>query len=100
MGTIVDLMLDGSRRRLKAQELGLEVTEKAKNWLVERGYKPEFGARPLRRTIQSELDNKVASLLLSGDTNPGDTIVADEADDQLVCSVKHGSEPVGAGAGA
>jgi ATP-dependent Clp protease ATP-binding subunit ClpC len=100
MGDIVDLMLDSSRRRLKAQELGLEVTQKAKNWLVERGYKPEFGARPLRRTIQSELDNKVASLLLSGDTNPGDTIVADEADDHLVCSVRHGSEAVGAGAGA
>jgi ATP-dependent Clp protease ATP-binding subunit ClpC len=64
----------------------------------ERGYKPEFGARPLRRTIQSELDNKVASLLLSGDTNPGDTIVADEADDHLVCSVRHGREAVGAGA--
>ena len=92
MGNIVDLMLDGSRRRLKAQDLGLEVTEKAKGWLVERGYKPEFGARPLRRTIQAELDNKVASLLLSGDTNPGDTIVADEADDHLVCSVRHGSE--------
>jgi ATP-dependent Clp protease ATP-binding subunit ClpC len=98
MGDIVDLMLDGSRRRLKAQELGLEVTEKAKSWLVERGYKPEFGARPLRRTIQSELDNKVASLLLSGDTTPGDTIVADEADDHLVCSVRHEAAAAGAGA--
>ncbi|NUP49757.1 MAG: ATP-dependent Clp protease ATP-binding subunit [Catenulispora sp.] len=88
LGDIVDLMLDGSRRRLKAQDLGLEVTGKAKDWLVERGYKPEFGARPLRRTIQSELDNKVASLLLAGDTHPGDVIVADEADDHLVCSVK------------
>ena len=98
MGNIVDLMLDGSRRRLKAQDLGLEVTEKAKGWLVDRGYKPEFGARPLRRTIQAELDNKVATLLLSGDTNPGDTIVADEADDHLVCSVRHGSEAASAGA--
>jgi ATP-dependent Clp protease ATP-binding subunit ClpC len=89
MTGIVDLMLDGSRRRLRAQELQLEVTETAKQWLVDKGYKPEFGARPLRRTIQSELDNKVASLLLSGETQPGDTIVADEADDHLVCSVKH-----------
>ncbi|MBS2535632.1 ATP-dependent Clp protease ATP-binding subunit [Catenulispora sp. NF23] len=100
MGNIVDLMLDGSRRRLKAQQLGLEVTENAKRWLVDRGYKPEFGARPLRRTIQSELDNKVASLLLAGDTSPGDTIVADETDDHLVCSVRHEAEPAGAGAGA
>ena len=89
MTGIVDLMLDGSRRRLRAQELRLEVTETAKQWLVDKGYKPEFGARPLRRTIQSELDNKVASLLLSGETQPGDTIVADEEDNHLVCSVKH-----------
>jgi ATP-dependent Clp protease ATP-binding subunit ClpC len=60
------------------------------------GLQPEFGARPLRRTIQQELDNKVASLLLSGETEDGDTIVADEADGKLVCSVKHD----GAGAAA
>jgi ATP-dependent Clp protease ATP-binding subunit ClpC len=89
LGDIVDLMLDASRRRLKAQNLDLDVTEKAKDWLVDAGYKPEFGARPLRRTIQQELDNKVASLLLSGQTRDGDTIVADESDGELVCTVKH-----------
>jgi ATP-dependent Clp protease ATP-binding subunit ClpC len=89
LGDIVDLMLDASRRRLKSQNLDLDVTEKAKGWLVDKGYKPEFGARPLRRTIQQELDNKVASLLLSGEAEDGDTIVADEADGKLVCSVQH-----------
>src|SRR5260370_23915691 len=83
------MMLDAIRRRHKAKNIGLYVTDKAKEWLVDAGYKPEFGARPLRRTIQQELDNKVASLLLSGETEPGDTIVADETDGKLVCTVKH-----------
>lgn len=65
----------------------LEVTEAAKKLLVAHGHQPEFGARPLRRTIQTELDNRIASLLLSGEAEPGDTIVADVQDNSLVCSV-------------
>ncbi|MEV5978521.1 AAA family ATPase [Streptomyces sp. NPDC052114] len=87
LGQIVDLLLDGSKRRVRAQGMTLEVTEAAKKLLVAHGHQPEFGARPLRRTIQSELDNRIASLLLSGEANPGDTIVADVRDDALVCSV-------------
>lgn len=56
--------------------------------LVAHGYQPEFGARPLRRTIQTELDNRVASLLLGGETDPGDTIVADVRDNSLHCTVR------------
>ncbi|WP_305067938.1 ATP-dependent Clp protease ATP-binding subunit [Kitasatospora sp. A2-31] len=81
---VVDLMLDRSRRRLKAQGVRLEVTEGAKEWLVNRGYQPEFGARPLRRTIQSELDNRISNLLLDGTVQEGDTLLAEVSDGDLV----------------
>ncbi|MFE7617748.1 ATP-dependent Clp protease ATP-binding subunit [Streptomyces sp. NPDC057496] len=87
LGRIVDLMLDGSRRRVRAQGLELDVTEAAKTLLVAHGHQPEFGARPLRRTIQTELDNRIASLLLSGEAEPGDTVVADVQGDALVCTI-------------
>ncbi|MFE1955515.1 ATP-dependent Clp protease ATP-binding subunit [Streptomyces sp. NPDC059524] len=93
LGEIVDHLLDRSMRRVHAQGMTLEVTEAAKKLLVAHGHQPEFGARPLRRTIQSELDNRLASLMLSGEAEPGDTIVADVKDDALVCSVRHGADP-------
>ena len=79
--SIVELLLDDSRHRVRAQGLELEVTEAAKKHLVELGHQPEFGARPLRRTLQTELDNRLAMLLLDGTVNPGDTIVADVGKD-------------------
>ncbi|GAB1331079.1 ATP-dependent Clp protease ATP-binding subunit [Streptomyces sennicomposti] len=88
LNRIVDLLLDNSRRRVRAQGLELEVTDAAKKLLVAHGHQPEFGARPLRRTIQTELDNRIASLLLSGEADPGDTIVADVVNDALVCRVE------------
>ncbi|WP_100839732.1 ATP-dependent Clp protease ATP-binding subunit [Kitasatospora fiedleri] len=84
---IVDLMLANSERRVRAQGLELEVTGAAKEWLVDKGHQPEFGARPLRRTIQTQLDNRLATMLLGGDLRPGDTIVADARDGELVCSI-------------
>ncbi|MEV0975566.1 ATP-dependent Clp protease ATP-binding subunit [Streptomyces sp. NPDC049915] len=86
---IVDLLLDASRRRVRAQGMDLEVTEAAKKLLVAHGHQPEFGARPLRRTIQAELDNRIASLLLADEAGPGDTIVADVVGDALICRVEH-----------
>ncbi|MYU54994.1 MULTISPECIES: ATP-dependent Clp protease ATP-binding subunit [Streptomyces] len=84
---IVDLLLDRSRRRLHAQHIGLQVTETAKEWLANRGYRPEFGARPLRRTLQTELDNRLSSMLLDGTLNPGDTVVADVKDGELALTL-------------
>ncbi|TSB30403.1 ATP-dependent Clp protease ATP-binding subunit, partial [Streptomyces benahoarensis] len=90
---IVDHLLDRSQRRVHAQNMTLEVTEAAKKLLVAHGYQPEFGARPLRRTIQTELDNRIASLLLADEAGPGDTIVADVGDDDsLHCTVRKGAE--------
>ncbi|MFB7935900.1 ATP-dependent Clp protease ATP-binding subunit [Streptomyces sp. NPDC056049] len=93
---IVEHLLDRSKHRVHAQGMTLEVTEAATKLLVAHGYQPEFGARPLRRTIQTELDNRVASLLLGGEAGPGDTIVADVVDDSLHCTVRKG-EPAAAG---
>ncbi|MGW8377351.1 ATP-dependent Clp protease ATP-binding subunit [Streptomyces sp. ODS28] len=89
LGSILDLMLERSERKLRAQDIGLEVTEAAKRLLIAHGHQAEFGARPLRRTIQSELDNRIASLLLADEVGAGDTVVADARDDELVCSVRH-----------
>ncbi|MEU8698697.1 ATP-dependent Clp protease ATP-binding subunit [Streptomyces sp. NPDC048680] len=91
LSEIVEHLLNRSKHRVHAQGMTLEVTEAAKKLLVAHGYQPEFGARPLRRTIQTELDNRVASLLLSGESEPGDTIVADVRDNSLHCTVRKGA---------
>nr|BFD90829.1 ATP-dependent Clp protease ATP-binding subunit [Kitasatospora sp. Xyl93] len=85
--SVVDLLLERSRRRLRAQDVQLDVTEAAKEYLVNRGYQPEFGARPLRRTIQSELDNRISNLLLDGSVREGDTLIADVSDGELVVTL-------------
>ncbi|NLU70615.1 ATP-dependent Clp protease ATP-binding subunit [Streptomyces sp. HNM0574] len=92
---ILDMLLDRSVRRLRSQDIGLEVTEAAKKLLVAHGTRPEFGARPLRRTIQTELDNRVAGLLLSGEASEGDTVVVDVDEDSLVCRVRSGGGAAG-----
>ncbi|MER6097518.1 ATP-dependent Clp protease ATP-binding subunit [Streptomyces sp. NPDC001728] len=96
LSEIVEHLLDRSKHRVHAQGMTLEVTEAAKKLLVAHGYQPEFGARPLRRTIQTELDNRVASLLLGGEADPGDTIVADVIDDSLHCTVRKHEAGTGA----
>ncbi|MFF7589506.1 ATP-dependent Clp protease ATP-binding subunit [Kitasatospora purpeofusca] len=90
---VVDLLLDRTRRRLKAQDVDLEVTDEAKELLVNLGYQPAFGARPLRRTIQQELDNRISDLLLDGTVREGDTLVAEVSDGQLTVTLAR-PEPV------
>ena len=62
---IVELLLDQTRRRMHAQDVTVTFTPAAIDWIAERGYEPEFGARPMRRTIQREVDNRLSGLLLS-----------------------------------
>ncbi|MFE0677914.1 ATP-dependent Clp protease ATP-binding subunit [Streptomyces sp. NPDC058867] len=88
LSRIVDHLLDRSKHRVRAQGVELDVTEDAKKLLIAHGHQPEFGARPLRRTIQTELDNRIAELLLAGEADPGDTIVAHIKDDSLHCTVR------------
>ncbi|MEU8245559.1 ATP-dependent Clp protease ATP-binding subunit [Nonomuraea sp. NPDC048916] len=92
---IVELMLERTRQRLRGQDVALEVTDAAKDWLAARGYQPEFGARPLRRTVQRELDNRLSTLLLTGEVREGGRVTVDVEDDQLTLRA-HNPEPVGA----
>ncbi|TDC53862.1 ATP-dependent Clp protease ATP-binding subunit [Actinomadura sp. KC345] len=71
---ITDLLLDETRRRLRAQDVDVTFTTEAVDWLAERGYQPEFGARPLRRTIQREVDDRLSDLLLAGDLRHGNHV--------------------------
>ncbi|WP_433564913.1 ATP-dependent Clp protease ATP-binding subunit [Nocardia sp. CA-151230] len=74
---IVGLVLDGTKRRLHAQDIDLDVSDRAMDWLADNGYQPEFGARPLRRTVQKQLDNALSKKLLEGALAPGDTVRID-----------------------
>ncbi|MFJ6532907.1 ATP-dependent Clp protease ATP-binding subunit [Microbacterium sp. NPDC091662] len=81
LAQIVELSVDQLHDRLRDRRLTLAVTPDARAWLAERGYDPMFGARPLRRLIQSEVQNKLATALLSGNVHDGDTVRVDVAAD-------------------
>ncbi|MEM1032057.1 MAG: ATP-dependent chaperone ClpB [Myxococcota bacterium] len=83
MRAIVDIQLQRFAARLEARDLHLEVSDAAKDLLVARGYDPQYGARPLKRTIQRLLENELAKQLLSGAYPPGTTIVTDAVDGAL-----------------
>ncbi|GAA3600754.1 ATP-dependent Clp protease ATP-binding subunit [Nonomuraea rosea] len=89
---IVDLLLERTRQRLRGQGVALEVTDGAKDWLAARGYQPEFGARPLRRTVQREVDNRLSTMLLTGEVREGGKVTIDVADDRLMLRA-HDPEP-------
>ncbi|MEO3801786.1 ATP-dependent Clp protease ATP-binding subunit [Nonomuraea sp. B1E8] len=80
---IVDLLLERTRQRLRGQDVTMEVTDAAKDWLAERGYQPEFGARPLRRTVQRELDNRLSTMLLTGEIEEHGRVTVDVEGDGL-----------------
>lgn len=75
--SIVELMLNDLRKRLSAQHIKLKLSDAAKNYIVECGYDPTFGARPLRRFIQSKVETLAAKKLISGQLESGDTISID-----------------------
>ncbi|WOJ96478.1 ATP-dependent chaperone ClpB [Congregibacter brevis] len=79
---IATIQLEGLRSRLAERELGLEVTDSFMEQLVEGGFDPVYGARPLKRAIQQQLENPLAQKLLAGDFAPGQRIVADWIDDR------------------
>ncbi len=78
---IVDLMIQRVKRQLAAKGLDLELTDSLKGWLAEKGYDPQLGARPLRRTIQRELEDKLSERILFGEFETGQLIVADANED-------------------
>ncbi|WP_336630473.1 MULTISPECIES: ATP-dependent Clp protease ATP-binding subunit [unclassified Microbacterium] len=77
LAQIVELSVDALQRRLRDRRLTLAVTPDARAWLAERGYDPIFGARPLRRLIQSEIQDRLAMALLSGGVRDGDLVKVD-----------------------
>ncbi|GAA1422577.1 ATP-dependent Clp protease ATP-binding subunit [Streptomyces thermospinosisporus] len=80
---ITDMLLESTRRALKKQGVTVEFTDAAVDWLARRGYQPEYGARPLRRTIQREVDNQLSRLLLDGHIKEGARVTVDARDDTL-----------------
>jgi ATP-dependent Clp protease ATP-binding subunit ClpB len=83
LGQIVSLYIDRLERRLVERRLQLAVTPNARAWLAERGYDPIYGARPLRRLMQREIDDRLARALLAGDIRDGDTVRVDLDGDAL-----------------
>ncbi|MCR4393562.1 MAG: AAA family ATPase [Dehalococcoidales bacterium] len=85
---IVELLIKDLQKRLAERKLTLELTRSAKNWLVDMGYDPTYGARPLRRAIERYVENPLASKILAGEFKEGDAVVVDLVDDELVFSKK------------
>ncbi len=81
---IVSLELGKVSERLKEHDMHLQPTEAAIEWLAEKGYDPEMGARPLRRVIQFEIEDTLSDALLSGQFEEGDTVIVDVENDELV----------------
>ena len=81
LGEIVSLYVDRLSRRLTERRLDLAVTPRARGWLAERGYDPLYGARPLRRLMQHEIDDQLATSLLAGSIRDGDVVLVDVSDD-------------------
>ena len=94
---ITDLLLDQVRRRMSAQDIEVEFTPEAVDWLAQRGYEPSFGARPLRRVIQREVDNPMSRLLLDGRLHGGQQVRVVVRDDGLDFEVVGAREPATSG---
>ena len=84
----MDIQLSEIDQRLKEKDLKLEYSEKAKNYLAERGFDPDYGARPLKRVIQREVLDPLAKYLLAGKFKEGTTIQIDSKDSRLTFSGK------------
>ncbi len=93
LAQIVELYIDRLTRRLQDRRLDLAVTPDARSWLAERGYDPIYGARPLRRLMQHEIDDKLATALLSGEIRDGDIVIVDLDSDHDTLSIRKGETP-------
>jgi ATP-dependent Clp protease ATP-binding subunit ClpC len=94
---ITELLLEETRRRLHAQRVAVEFAPAAVDWIAERGHQPEFGARPMRRTIQREVDNQLSRLLLDGQIMAGQRVSVDVGDGRLTFTAH--DQPAGVLAG-
>ena len=89
IGGIIELMLADVNKRLEDKELSIHLTDAAKSYVIEHGYEPAYGARPLKRYLTKHVDTLAARMILSGEVYPQDTIVIDEQVGELIASVEH-----------
>ena len=88
IGQIIDLLVADLNKRLADREIGIELTEAAKEHIIQGGYEPMYGARPMKRYIQKNVETTAARLMLEGNVGSGDTILIDESDGRLKAMVK------------
>ena len=91
IGKIVDLMVGELDKRLADQELSLELTDAAKDQVIENGYDPVYGARPLKRYLQKYVETLASRKILSGDVHAGDTLMLDVQNGEFIVTVKDGN---------
>ena len=91
IGMIVDLLVKDLNKRLSDQELSLELTDAASKMAIEEGYDPVYGARPLKRYLQKNVETLAARRILSGDVHAGDTIVLDVENGEFITRIKDGN---------
>ena len=96
MGGIVDVQLEGLVSRLADRKIALDLDDKAKTWLAERGYDPVYGARPLKRVIQKALQDPLAEYLLAGEVKDGETVSVSADEDGLTFPGREGPRPADA----
>ena len=89
IGGIIELMLADVNKRLEDKELSIHLTDAAKSYVIEHGYEPAYGARPLKRYLTKHVDTLAARMILSGEVYSQDTIVIDEQGGELIASVEH-----------
>ncbi len=88
IGGIIELMLSDVNKRLADRELSIELSDAAKDFVIEHGYEPAYGARPLKRFLTKHVDTLAARLILEGNVREGDVILIDEQGGKLMASVK------------
>src|SRR5215213_4656378 len=93
---IARLLLERTTRRLRAQDIEVEFTDEAVKLIAEEGFEPEYGARPLRRTIQRRVDNELSRMVLSGSLEPGDRVIVGGEEERLTFEVVEGAAAVAA----
>jgi ATP-dependent Clp protease ATP-binding subunit ClpB len=89
METIVEIQLKRLRKLLEDRKVTLDLDESARRFLADKGYDPAYGARPLKRVIQKELQDPLAEKILSGEVHDGDTVKVTAGSDRLLFRPKH-----------
>ena len=88
IGGIIRLLMDDLNKRLSDREIKVALSPEAEHFVVEHGYDPVYGARPLKRYLQKNVETEAAKLILEGNVGSGDTILIDNVDGKLTARIK------------